>query len=229
MPPLDLLLSRLDASRRPIDSTGSSVMNVFEDNLIIQSSINSLQHLTSLDIHDFFGGALRIVKLWVKKNGYLGGGGWAILLVCVLHHCEEDVSIPLKNISSVSIGSQTVAYHFFRNALSYSSNVNIATLTDHRINPSIIHKISEKSPSRSIMAVITSVSGGTFGRSSTRSTFNTTKKERWQMQQHLQTPNNFRDKYVRAFSNGLWYSISRFLQIFVVILHYTHALSLTVA
>lgn len=162
LPSVDLLLARTDAMGVPLDIGSQHALDSIEDAKAILGSAQR-QGLDS----EAFQGALRIIKLWANRrriygssSGYLGGGGWAILLAWVLES-KSDWKDAVSRDDNMRAASQ-VAVYFFQNAFSFWSNTTIVALvgsTDF---------LTEEE--RNNMVVVTPKSEGHFGRSSTTST-----------------------------------------------------------
>jgi hypothetical protein len=117
---------------------------------------------------------VRIIKLWANRRriygssaGYLGGGGWAILLAWVLENKADWKD--MVSSDDITKAARQLAIYFFRNVFTLWSNTNMVALRG-----SSPPQIQEE---RNSIVVIPPKSGGNFGRSSTKSTTQQTWQE----------------------------------------------------
>ena len=206
-PSMDLMVCKYDSVDKIIDKDDNDAMNVIKDSEAILSSIHSYQHMTSMNTNQAICGALRVIKLWAfqrqvygTRTGFLGGGAWAILLLWLLRkRSKEELSILFSGDTVASV-SRNIVLYFFQNIYSNWENENVVTLTGYDINElTVIEQARELVSIRSSMAVIAPISGGNFGRSSTRSTTLTTKAELLRVKQLLDGKTDFDDSLLEKY------------------------------
>ena len=185
-PSLDILLCRMDSSGKPIDKTSQTAYDTLKDTEAVLESVRgaaSSSVVTASDMKystlDVYQGALRIIKVWSDRRqicganlGFLGGGGWAILLAWTL----EQTNWKPQHGMSLTEAIHGLVRHFFENILRLWSNAprGVAALSNSIIDPFTLEDASEIASSRGSMAVMAPRSGGNFGRSTSASTTRTT-------------------------------------------------------
>jgi len=161
LPAVDLLLAR--TTGETLDVASQQALDSIDDSQLILQRIQSLGMKASI-----FQGAVRMVKLWAHRRGiygssmgYLGGGGWAVLMAGVL----EDITQwnELIDVADDALSARKIAMFFFREVFNYWSNARVVTLQGTNLS----YKSTDQ---RNNMVVLAPKSGGNFGRSSTRST-----------------------------------------------------------
>jgi endonuclease/exonuclease/phosphatase family metal-dependent hydrolase len=206
-PSLDLLVCKIDSNNEPIDNISVDAIEVVKDSMVLISSMNSFQPLTTLNVVEIICGAMRVIKLWANQRqiygtqfGFLGGGGWNILLLWLLHKSSKEEIMTLFDSDKVSSVSRRIVLHFFQNILSNWTTQDVITLTGYDTNSAqLIEQATELVLSRGSMAVIAPISGGNFGRSSTKSTTLTTQAEILRVQQLLQRKDDLDDSLFETF------------------------------
>jgi hypothetical protein len=169
LPSADLLLARTDDNGIPVDIASQHALDSVDDAKTILGSSQT----QGLD-QEAFQGAVRIIKLWANRRriygssaGYLGGGGWAILLAWVLENKADWKD--MVSSDDITKAARQLAIYFFRNVFTLWSNTNMVALRG-----SSPPQIQEE---RNSIVVIPPKSGGNFGRSSTKSTTQQTWQE----------------------------------------------------
>ena len=183
-PFLDLMICQVNSCEDPVDNISAGVINTIKDNDAIMSAIYSLKKIAPFNKIEVISGALRIIKLWAynrqiygTKFGFLGGGGWLILLLWFVQCDQLDLS-NISNESTIAGASSQLAKLFFQDILSKWSNTDVIRLRHFDRNEVVVIKeASDLVTSRNSMAVIAPESGGNFGKSSTKSTYLTTARE----------------------------------------------------
>lgn len=162
LPAADLLLART-LQGETFDVASRQALDSIDDSQVILRRVQELGMKQRV-----FQGAVRIIKLWAQRRGiygssmgYLGGGGWAILMACVLeHNIQWNGSMDVTNDAA---SASQIASFFFCHILEYWSNVRVVTLEG-------TNTAALGDDQRNNMVVMAPKSGGNFGRSSTRST-----------------------------------------------------------
>jgi len=187
MPSVDVVLCKVDSTGaccdRPSQMAFDSVMETRDITDILQAmsvtTLSSLKHVTAGRLELVFSGALRIIKLWAyrrniygSKLGYLGGGGWAVLLCWVCQHdCDMIVQKLGDESSSLSLGlsARILARHFFERIF--------VLWNDHRVMALQGTEESASSRFRTGTMNVMAPRSGNLGQSSTVATTLTTQKE----------------------------------------------------
>ncbi|CAJ1953608.1 unnamed protein product [Cylindrotheca closterium] len=162
LPAADLLLART-LKGETVDVASRQALASIDDSQVILQRVQELGMKSAV-----FQGTLRMIKLWAQRRGiygssmgYLGGGGWAVLLVCVLEHKTEWNGL-IDTANDAASASQ-IATFFLCHVLEYWSNARVVTLQG-------TNSTELKDDQRNNIVVLAPKSGGNFGRSSTRST-----------------------------------------------------------
>eukprot|EP00980_Cylindrotheca_fusiformis_P018677 scaffold6219_cov146-Cylindrotheca_fusiformis.AAC.12 len=173
LPSADLLLARVDKNGVGADIGSQHALDSIEDARAILSSVQ-IQGLDEAS----FQGAVRIIKLWAHRrsiygssSGYLGGGGWAMLLAWVLEN-KADWKDMVSHHTDSRKAARQVAVYFFRNALTLWADSRFVALSGSSCNAAAV--VEEE---RHNMAITLPRSGGSLGRSSTKSTTHQTWQE----------------------------------------------------
>jgi hypothetical protein len=123
---------------------------------------------------DIFAGALRVIKLWAHRRqiygsntGYLGGGGWAVLLVWMWQKEILPLHTLLKQCKTSAEAALILAKYFF---------VRAGTLMGKHTTVSVERVSDEAGVARSNLCVIGPM-GANHGASSTPATALATKSE----------------------------------------------------
>ena len=183
-PSLDLMVSCIDANGNPLSKIDEDSLNVLKDTTLIKSSFSLFQRWNS-KYEQIICGAIRILKAWAHqrkiygtKAGFLGGGGWTILILWMLSTSNQTEISELFNCASVVSCSKKVVTYFFRNIVSKWSNNCVVTLNNILLSGTG-HEFNGDVDRKSNLNVIAPISHGNFGRSSTQSTTYTLK---WELQ-----------------------------------------------
>lgn len=162
LPSADLVLART-SQEGAVDVTSQQALDSIDDSRVIIRRVEELGMKLAV-----FQGAVRTVKLWANRRGiygssmgYLGGGGWVVLMTCLLEHKTQWIHLIDATDDAASV--QHIVRFFFSHVLEFWSNIRVVTLQGTNTA-----ELGEDQ--RSNMAVLAPTSGGNFGRSSTRST-----------------------------------------------------------
>jgi len=178
-PSVDVMLCRTTAAGVPINAVGQSAMEAIKDSDYLRDSFRGLQFCSSdtLDSWQVYQGALRIIKLWAVRRqiygasmGYLGGGGWAAMLLWVLQRGGR--TFPIK-ADTLSAAAQELAARFFENVVRLYGNSNHVIAVSDDIDDALVQRVAAVTASRGSMSVLAPISGGDFGRSTTKATTST--------------------------------------------------------
>lgn len=205
-PSLDLIVCCVDNLGRPIDKANEDSMNVLKDSALIKSSFNLSEHFNP-EFERIICGAIRIVKVWAnqrqiygKKSGFLGGGGWTVLIIWILSNSKKEELSEIFNLTSVPTASKKVAAFFFKRVLSQWSDVSVVTLNNILAN-SAQNKFRDDVKRISNMNIMAPFSHGNFGRSSTQATTLTLKRELQKAKQLLDTKHVFDDSILTQYQH----------------------------
>lgn len=183
-PSLDLMVSCIDENGNPLSKVDEDSLNALKDTAFIKSSFSLFQRWNP-KCEQIICGAIRILKAWAyqrqiygTKAGFLGGGGWTILVLWMLSTSKESEISELFDCASVTSCSTKIATYVFRNILSKWSNDCVVTLNNILVNGKG-HEFNDDVDRKSNLNVIAPISHGNFGRSSTQSTTYTLK---WELQ-----------------------------------------------
>ena len=98
-PSVDVMICRIDSAGKCVDAADQRAMDSVKETEDIKLAVIEL-HTEGMEI---FQGALRILKMWAYRRqvygasaGYLGGGGWAILLLWVWQQDCEATGIKVR-------------------------------------------------------------------------------------------------------------------------------------
>jgi endonuclease/exonuclease/phosphatase family metal-dependent hydrolase len=197
-PSVDLIVSLKKANGEPAGISGAAANDSIDDCRLVLDGIHaqtsSLQ--LPLDVVEVFEGALRLCKLWAFRRqiygaplGFLGGGGWAVLLARTMCDGLREGALRLADtaaggeVLSVEGAAIHVLSHFFEiMERSWKNSVVIGFPPGENgtLGPaesSLDEETAEKVLARGTMAVLAPASGGNFARNLTRSTAQTILQE----------------------------------------------------
>ena len=190
-PSLDVLLCRVDSAGEPTDVVGQTAIDSIRDLEFIHSAVHGIDFCPGTS--DFKGwevyqGALRVIKLWAFRRqiygtsmGYLGGGGWAILLLWVLQRGSEN-NFQIQATSSLGQAAEELASFFFKNIIELYRNSKYIVTVSTSMDEELVERAAEIAAKRGSLSVLAPLSKGDFGRSTTASTTQTM----WEEIRHAQ-------------------------------------------
>uniref|UniRef100_A0A7S4W113 Polynucleotide adenylyltransferase n=1 Tax=Ditylum brightwellii TaxID=49249 RepID=A0A7S4W113_9STRA len=127
-----------------------------------------------------FEGALRLCKLWAYRRqvygaplGFLGGGGWALLIAQAMSEGLSDGSLQLPEMQERKTESSIKVLACFFGWMIAGWNQAIFSLEETRV----CEETKGQAHSRGTIAVIAPASGGNYARNTTRSTTAVIQKE----------------------------------------------------
>lgn len=172
-PSVDLMVCLLNAEREAMDSSGAAAVESLEDGRLV------LDALHQISVVEMFEKVLRLVKIWAYRRqvygaplGYLGGGGWAILVArAILKGVSSgELCLADRNDSNaaVEVAVTRALEYFFAETVRSWSNCLFAIEDNSSFDSA--GKIKEKNISRGTIAVLAPASGNDFARNVTRST-----------------------------------------------------------
>jgi hypothetical protein len=172
-PPVDVVICRVDSAGKCLDAADQRAMDSVRETNNIKAAVSELNHDNGLKI---FQGALRIIKMWAYRRqiygssaGYLGGGGWAVLLLWVWQQDSQVLTSMFQGQDNTACSLVLTRLFFERVGLLWENNPIIA-LSGAEFIPSM-------DDIRTTTMNILSIRSGNLGISSTISTTQTTKNE----------------------------------------------------
>ena len=172
-PAIDLSMCFLDTSERPTDSKSERGHRTIGDIIELRRALRRVGKGKTTDIFRLFQGVLRVVKLFAWREGvygasmgYLGGGGYAILVARVLVEGYDSGDLTLND--SPWMASE----YFFKQAKGWTSV--LFALSPSLEDTNLGRREMDRAISRGTMCVLAPRSEGNHGRTSTRSTTRST-------------------------------------------------------
>ena len=174
-PSIDLIVCHLNTEREATGSSGTAAMESLDDGRLLLDALHSFGAVET------FEQALRLVKIWAYRRqvygaplGYLGGGGWAVLLARAIIKgvSSGDLCLTKRNGSGVAADNIVMAgvlkYFFAETVRSWSNSLFV--IDDNSSLGDSALQIKEKAIARGTLAIFAPVSEKDFARNMTRST-----------------------------------------------------------
>ena len=169
-PAIDLILCFVGQSNQPIDPHSEIAQNtIFDTSDILMAFCAQTRKV--------FQSVLRTIKLWAWREGvygqalgYLGGGGWGVLVARVLSdgYQKGDLKVPLTETSfDLCKASRTAVEYFFKHC---SESQLLRVTLGARPLLEAGQNEAERARLRGVMAVFAPRSQGNHGRNATPST-----------------------------------------------------------
>ena len=167
VPPIDMVMSFLDTSDKPVDNGSLRAYRTIDDIEAIRRAFEGIGG-DEFGPYRLFQGVLRVVKLWAYREniygasmGYLGGGGFSVLVARVLLDGYRCGTLSLND-------SITATNYFFETASRWTSI--IFTLSPELEGKEVTRREMDRAISRGTMCVLAPSSDGNHGRNSLKAT-----------------------------------------------------------
>jgi hypothetical protein len=169
-PSIDILVTVLESDGACYDEASQIALDSTLDSPRIVDAIASTSMATlGRDLVDVYRGALRFIKLWAWRkhvygasHGYLGGGGWSVVLARIMiDGLESGEWTPGENPVS------DLLHYFYKKAIALSQPLHISCLKKGTKESTVN---AGQTRDKGWMTVLAPVSRGNFGLNTTRST-----------------------------------------------------------